>query len=142
MNKRKVVARLTVTREIGNVTIIEVHQDATFHEFYRIFTQVGRRRSTKQLVRTASRNEGLQPWYAAHRMQPGLEVLAAKWLDRKGLSVKLRIIKKRSYRRLINVAANELGPLPVIRNPFPVKNPSAGILLLLPTKRVSEGVRS
>jgi hypothetical protein len=141
MNKSNVVARLTGTREIGNVTIIEVHKDATFHEFYRIYTQVGRRRSTKRLVRTANRNHGLEPWFAAHRMQPGLEVLAAKWRERKGLTVKLRIIKKRAYRKLINAPADQLG-LTVIKNVFPVKNPTAGILLLLPTRRVSEGVTS
>jgi len=117
MNKSNVVARLTATREVGNVTIVEVHQDATFHQFYRIYTQIGRRRSTKRLVRTANRNAWIEPWYAAHRTQPGLHLLEAKWKGRTNLkTVKLRIIKKRAYRKLINAPANELGPLPVIRN--------------------------
>lgn len=117
MNKSNVVARLTATREVGNVTIVEVHQDATFHNFYRVYTQVGRRYSTKRLVRTASRNEWISPWYATYRIQPGLHLLEAKWKDRTNLkTVKLRIIKKKAYRRLINAPANELGPLPVIRN--------------------------
>jgi hypothetical protein len=107
---KKAVARLTVRREIGDTIIVEVHEDATFHAFYRFHTQSGTRRSTKRLVRTASRNEGLRPYYAAYRMQPGLEVLAENWKKQPGIkSVTVRIIRKRIYKQLINAAADALG---------------------------------
>ena len=108
--KPSVVARLTVVRALGNVTIIEVHSDATFSCFYHIFTQVGKRRSTKRLVRTASRNEGLLPYYRAYLMVPGLKVLAEHWSRQPGVSsVKIRIIKKRAYRKLLSARPDELG---------------------------------
>ena len=105
-----VVARLTVTRAVGNVTIIEVYEDATFSNFYHISTQVGKRRSTKRLVRVANRNEGIQPYYRAHLVQPGLKGLAEHWQKMPGVaSVKVRIIKGRAYRRLINATPDQLG---------------------------------
>ncbi len=105
-----VVARLTVTRALGNLTIIEVRADATFHSFYQVYTQTGRRRSTKHLVRTADRNEGLHPYYRAYLLQPGLEKIAEQWQKQPGVtSVKVRIINKRAYRRLISAQPDELG---------------------------------
>ena len=50
-----VVARMTVIREVGNLTIVEVYEDAMFSNFYHISTQVGKRRSTKRLIRIANR---------------------------------------------------------------------------------------
>jgi hypothetical protein len=127
----KCIARLTVTREIGDVAIVEVYEGSTFHSFYWFHTQSGRRRSTKRLVRTTSRNEGLRPYYAAYRMTPGLEVLAERWKQHPGVkSVRVRIIRKKAYRRLISAPADELGltkvhngfreqtPLPVARMPI------------------------
>lgn len=105
-----VVARLTVVREVGNRTIIEVNEDATFSSFYHISTQVGQRRSTKRLVRVANRNEGIQPYYRAHLVQPGLKGLAEHWQKMPGVvSVKIRIIKGKAYRRLINATPDKLG---------------------------------
>ena len=106
----KVIARMTVTREVGATMIIEIQDDATFHTFYRIYSQQGKRRSTKTQVRTANRNEGLSPWYAAYRMEPGLNVLAENWKKHPGVkSVKVRIIRKKIYRNLCTVAADQLG---------------------------------
>lgn len=106
----KVIARMTVTRSLGNLTIIEVREDATFSSFYQVYTQTGKRRSTKRLVRTANRNEGLQPYFQAYRMQPGLEKIAEYWQKRPNVtSVKVRIIKKRLYRKLISARPDELG---------------------------------
>jgi hypothetical protein len=105
-----VVARLTVTRAVGCKTIIEVYTDATFNSFYRFFTQQGNRRSTKQLVRTANRNEGLLPFHQAYRMTPGLEHLADRWSKQPGVTaVTVRIIKRRAYKRLIQAAPDQLG---------------------------------
>jgi hypothetical protein len=109
MNSDQVVARMTVTRKVGVRTIIEVHQDATFSAFYKFYTQEGRRRSTKKLVRTANRNEGL-PSFGAHQLVPGLEILACRWMQMAHVEkVQVRIIKKKAYRRLINARPDELG---------------------------------
>jgi len=108
--KPVVVARLTVVRAVGCRTIIEVQEDASFHTFYKFFTQQGNRWSTKRLVRTANRNEGLLPYYQAYRMTPGLEKLAERWQTMPGVSsVKIRILKKRAYRKLLSARPDELG---------------------------------
>ena len=113
MTPSSVVARMTVTRALGAVTIVEVHESASFSEFYRFFTQDGRRRSTKRLVRKANRNEGLTPW-GAHLQQPGLEVLAEAWRKMKNVEkVTVRILKKRMYRQLISANPSELGQVKV-----------------------------
>lgn len=111
-SKKNVVGRLTAIRSVGVRTIIEVHEEATFSTFFHYYTQAGMKRSTKKLIRTANRNEGLHPWYAAYRMQPGLEALAEQLRKMPQFtSVKIRIIKKRAYRRLCTVAADVLGGL-------------------------------
>lgn len=105
-----VVARLTAIRKVGTKIIIEVHSDASFGDFYQYFTQDGNRRSTKTRIRQSSRNEGLHPWHRVYRMQPGLEVLATRMLDQKQfVSVKVRILKKRVYRQLLEAAPDVLG---------------------------------
>lgn len=108
MDKSKVVARLTVIRVDNTRLIIEVHCDSTFSSFYHYYTQVGLRRSTKTQIRVANRNEGLTPHYRAYRMTPRLEVIGKK-LSAAGAQVKIRIIRKREYRRLINAAPDVLG---------------------------------
>lgn len=118
-----VVARLTITRAVGCRTIIEVCEDATFNAFYRIHTQDGNRRSTKRLVRTSNRNEGISSWMPAHRMTPGLELLAARWTSHPGVTaVTVRILRKRAYKRLISASPDVLGltktaPF-ILRHPF------------------------
>jgi len=112
VNKSKtvVIARLTAVREVGVRTIIEVHSDASFNSFYQYYTQEGMKRSTKELIRTTGRNEGIRPWYRAYCTQPGLEVLATRMLDMKQFkSVKIRILKKRAYRQLLEAAPDVLG---------------------------------
>jgi len=129
-NKSKVVARLTAIRSVGVRTIIEICEDASFHNFYRYYTQQGTRRSTKTPVRTASRNEGLHPWHRTYRMEPGLEVLATRMLDQKQFSsVKVRILKKRAYRQLLDAAPDVLGLTKVTRYADPR-------IMTLPTPRL------
>lgn len=112
MARNKVLARLTVEREVGVKSIIEVHADATFREFYRYYTQDGQRRSTKKLVRAANRNEGLRPYYQAYKMTPGLDVIARQFEKMPHVArVNLRIIRKRAYRKALAAAPDELGPL-------------------------------
>lgn len=108
----KAIARLTIEREVGVRTIVEVHADATFSMFYHFYTQDGRRRSTKRQIRTANRNEGLRAWFGAHRMTPGLDVIAEQF--RRMPHVKkttVRIIRKRTYRKALEAAPDELGNL-------------------------------
>lgn len=110
MQKSKVLARLTIEREVGVKTIIEVHADATFSRFYHFYTQDGRRRSTKKHIRQANRNEGLHPWYAAYRAEPGLEVFAKRFRQMPNVKkVSLRIIRRRDYRKALEAAPDELG---------------------------------
>jgi hypothetical protein len=129
-----VVARLTVERSVGVKTIIEVHEDATFMTFFHYFTQEGRRRSTKREVRTANRNEGLVPHWRAAWMTPGLEVLARLFEGMKHItSVKVRVIKKGAYRRLIEASPDVLGLTKVKSQPDPrLERETRGIPVYIP----------
>src|SRR5512138_2646104 len=111
--KANVIARLTVTRANGWCTIVEIPADASFHSFYRFYRQLGAKRSTKTPIRTANRNEGLSP-VNAHLQRPGLDLVqerlkAYSSQSNPVVSVKLRIIRKRLYRKLINANPSELG---------------------------------
>jgi hypothetical protein len=117
-----VIARLTVNRANGNKLIVEVHSDATFNQFYRYFKQVGNRRSTKEQIRVTSRNDGLKP-INAHLQTPGLEAISNQIIASSAVfllrsengtinpvvSIKLRILKKRAYRKLITARPDDLG---------------------------------
>lgn len=106
----KAIARLTIERAVGVKTIVEVHSDATFSRFYHFYTQDGRKRSTKKMVRTANRNEGLRAWFGAHRMTPGLDVIAEQFRKMPHVtSAKVRIIRKRAYRKVLEAAPDALG---------------------------------
>jgi hypothetical protein len=130
----KVVARMTVTREIGAVTIVEVNEDATFSQFFHHYSQEGRRRSTKREIRVSNRNEGLYPIYRAHTMTPGLEAVGTIFKGMKNVvSVKIRIIKKRAYRRLISVSPGELRGLARVASYAPQRETRApGIAVHIP----------
>jgi hypothetical protein len=113
MNTKSVIARLTVIRKNGMRTIVEVSTGATFSRFYRFYRQHGAKRSTKEFVRTASRNEGL-PVVNSHLYKPGLDVIEQR-LRSFGVPsnpvtrVTLRIIKRRAYKRLLSARPDELG---------------------------------
>ncbi len=138
---KKVIARLTAIRAIGVRTIIEVQEDATFVSFYHYFTQDGLKWSTKKFVRTANRNESLLPHYRAYRLQPGLEAIAEHLKTMPQFtSIKIRIIRKRAYRKLLAAAPDALGivkvksqpdprllPKPVLR--FPVRFPDGHLTI-------------
>jgi hypothetical protein len=97
-----------------------VYSDASFHSFFQFFTQEGARRSTKKLVRSANRNEGLAPWHRAYRMTPGLEVIAEHLRGMKQFtSVTVRIIRRRAYRQLLTAAPDVLGLTSAKRLPDP-----------------------
>jgi len=105
--KPDVVARLTLTRANGIRTIVEVHSNASFHSFFLYFKQTGNKRSTKELIRTASRNDG-------GLRTSGLEAIAQKLSMYQSQSnpvvrTTLRILKKHAYRKLISARPDELG---------------------------------
>lgn len=124
--KAVVVARLTVTRANGMRTVVEIWADASFHNFYRYFRQNGARRSTKTLIRTASRNEGVS-WMKFEPLHPvGLETIASRLENYAGESnpvVKksIRIIRKRAYRQLLSARPDELG---LTKTSFQLPRPS------------------
>jgi len=106
--KPTVVARLTVIRANGRRTIVEIHQDASFHSFYYFYTQDGNRRSTKQLLRKASRNEGsfLGNW-GLGAINEKLHIYQNK--SNPITTYRLRIFQKRAYKRLLSVSPDQIG---------------------------------
>jgi hypothetical protein len=113
MTKSNVIARLTVTRANGWKTIVTVEADASFSSFYKYFKQYGLKRSTKELIRTANRNESLNP-INAHLQTPGLDRIEKRLAAYQSqsnpiVSTKLRIIRKKAYRRLLAAAPDVLG---------------------------------
>jgi len=137
-DQSNVIARLTVTRANGWRTIVEIHADATFHGFYRYYRQFGNKRSTKEFVRSASRIEFLS-FINAHLQQPGLDVIE-KRLKAFGvesnpvIASKLRIIKKRLYRKMLNARPDELGLTKLITTDL--QTPRRPILVSAPSYRL------
>jgi len=132
-SKKIVVARLTAVRDVGVKTIIEVCEDATFSSFYVFYVQQGNRRNTKKLVRSANRNEGLYPWHRAYRMQPGLDVIAKRFEAMPQIKkVTVRILRKRAYRKLLEVAPDVLGMTQVRSQPDPKIMRAGGYPIALP----------
>lgn len=111
---KQVVARLTVIRKNGLRTIVEVEAGSTFSSFYRFYRQVGAKRSTKERIRTADRNEGCR-WIGMQHGQPiGLETIAKRLefyasQSNPVVSKKIRIFRKLAYQRLLNVSPDQLG---------------------------------
>jgi hypothetical protein len=110
--KPDVAARLTVSRENGRRTIVEVYSNATFHSFYFFYSQKGNRRSTKKLTRVAGRNEG-SPLVGVIRQPSGLDTIAKKlemYQNQSNpiTSSKLRIYKRRAYRHLLSVSPDQI----------------------------------
>lgn len=106
--KPTVIARLTVRRANHRRTIVEIHADASFHSFYRFYVQEGNRRSTKQPLRTASRNEGL---FLGNCGLGAIEEKLHIYQSRSNpiVSSTLRIFKKRAYKHLLKVSPDQIG---------------------------------
>ncbi len=114
-----VIARLTLTRASGYRTIVEIRSDASFHCFYRFYKQFGARRSTKELIRVADRNEGL---LGNRVLKPGLELIASRLQTyatqtNPVLQTRLRIIKKRLYQKLLSADPEPLALRTQVRVP-------------------------
>ncbi|MCI0551286.1 MAG: hypothetical protein L0287_10045 [Anaerolineae bacterium] len=141
-SKSNVVARLTVIRQNGRRVIVEVHRDATFHQFYRFYVQEGKRWSTKRQVRTASRNESL-PVINTHLHKPGLDVIEIRLksfqkTSNPVMSSKLQIFRKRLYKKLCNAQSAELGMTNLIT--MDLQTQRRPILVSLPSFRLVEKV--
>ena|GEM_PF-3242168 len=145
-----VIARLTLQRQNSRTTIVEIHRDATFSQFYRFYIQDGNRRSTKRLVRTASRNEFL-PVINTHLHQPGLDVIEKRLRSFQSesnpvVSARLRILRKRIYRKLLSARPDELGlttltttDLQTSRRPILVSVPSYRLLTKINRRKLHAG---
>ncbi len=106
--KIKVVARMTIVkRGSSKRMIVEIHEDASFHQFYRWYMQEGRKH--KRFVRGSQRNDGL-PFTRAQN-QPGLDVLAERQqsFNKDIEKVTIKIFQKRIYNHLLNCRPDELG---------------------------------
>ena len=107
-----VVARMTIIRKNDKRMIVEVQSNATFSKFYRYYEQDGAKASTRRLVRTSNRNDGLR-YVNAHMRVPGLETLALRWMHQSfGAhveSIRIRYFQKRLYKRLLNANPSTLG---------------------------------
>lgn len=106
--KPVVIARLTVRRTNHRRTIVEIHEGATFQSFFHVYSQEGNRRSTKRHTRVGNRNEGI--YHGALGLEGMAERLAHYQIFSGPIeSSKLRIIKKRAYRHLLNVSPDQIG---------------------------------
>jgi len=111
MSKSKVIARMTVTKADGKKLIVEVHDDATEHAFYRWYSQEGRKR--KVFIRTSHRTDGADRVAQVLRSTAGLDLLSARMKTYMQITdVKIRIILKRAYKRMTTCSADQLGDLP------------------------------
>lgn len=115
LSTKPVVARLTVTRASGRRTIVEIRDGSSFSSFYRFYHQDGARRSTKKWYRTASRREAPNLTAILERMK-GFAVESNPVIDSR-----LRIIKKRTYKKLITARPDELG---LTKTSFQLPRPS------------------
>lgn len=110
--KKSVVARLTVIRQDHTRVIVEVHSDATFTKFYHHYQQAGVKASSRTLLRTTNRNDGLRH-INAHDQVPGLEILALRWMHHSFgspvVNVRIRYFQKRAYKRLLKANPTALG---------------------------------
>ncbi len=105
--KVKVIARMTIVkRGTSKRTIVEIHEDASFHQFYRWYSQEGRRH--KRFVRGSQRSDGLH--FTRAQGRPGLDVLAERQqsFNKDIEKVTIKIFQKRIYKHLLTCAADQL----------------------------------
>ena len=113
--KRRVIvlARLTASKTDGSKSIIEVHKDSTFHEFYFWYNQIGN--SRKVFLRTSSRIEGIYPHYTAAKTGAGLHLIFIRLQGTKRYNdILIKVFKKKIYRKMVHCAPDDpiLGEFP------------------------------
>lgn len=98
---KTLVARLTLHLRDGSKKIVELHTDAAWHQFYRVYAQQGRRR--KVLTGYARRQMNIND-------PRGLDVYEAQ--QRKGnpniTASAIKVYKKREYQRLLTCPPTDL----------------------------------
>ena len=105
--KTKVVARMTIVkRGSSKRLIVEIHENASFHQFYRWYSQEGRKH--KRFMRSSQRNDGLP--FTRAQSQPGLDVLAERQqsFNKDIETVVIKIFQKRIYNRLLTCSPDQL----------------------------------
>jgi hypothetical protein len=133
VRKPQVVARLTLTQPKNVKLIVEVPEDASFHNFYHWYRQEGRKR--KVFLRTSSRNDGFGPHWRAPFEMPGLDVVAARvtGFNKSVTGVTIKILRKRKYNALLTCAPDELGNgLPQAAQTQQIIEASKGIPVQMP----------
>lgn len=127
MNKSRVVACLTMTKQNGRKIIVEVHDDAGFSNFYNWYSREGRKH--KVFRRVSHRSDGIEPWYMQSQVPPSLERLAETtqkhaeklaghrssyheitmaWADERIVDIKIKVLSRKKYLRLLSCPADEL----------------------------------
>jgi hypothetical protein len=128
MNKKNLVARLTMTKRSGIQLVVEVHVDAGWSTFYHWYEVDGK---VKRFIRNSDRNNGCNPELET----PGLEQVAEQvirnfdklaahpvtkhamlWRMHQIVDTQVRIYKKRLYKRLITCSPDQL-PGGIVRLP-------------------------
>lgn len=132
--KLKVVARMTLSqRGTSKRMIVEVHEGASFQQFYSWYMQEGRKR--KKFVRTSPRNDGLA--FTRAQGKSGLDVLADRQqsFNRTIESVTIKVFQKRMYNAMLQSRPESLGKgLPIAQSQGlrPAPSASASIAVQLP----------
>lgn len=134
--KNTVVARMTLTRTNGIKTIVEIHENASFMNFYTWYRQEGR----KVLLRTSNRNDGVAAHWRAPFQEKGLDVLAARTTQimKDVTGVTIKILKKRKYQQMITCTPDQLaGSLPTAPKIAEIIDRSKGIPVSIPAGYLS-----
>jgi hypothetical protein len=115
--KSVVIARVTLTHSDRSQTVIEVDDQASFQEFYRWYRRDPGQR-VKHLMRTSMRSDAESLEALAQRTQAHFDRLATakgpqyrqigSWQPRRINSIKLVVIKKKLYKKVLSLAPNLL----------------------------------
>lgn len=131
--KSTVIARLTITHKNDSKTVIEIHSDAGYRDFYRWYKRAAGKRN-KVAVRTADRNDvkdlaalairleehfQRQADYAVVNQNKGVDRKAVShWDELRVIGAKIVILQKRAYKRMLESQIQDLpGYKPVATGP-------------------------
>ena len=119
-----------MTHVDGDQTIVEIHTDAGFHDFYRWYRR-GKSRRDKLFVRCLKRNDARDLQAVADRVTKQFDRIAAQpkvpnaptWAGRKIANTKIIIFKKRLYTRFLVCGTDKLpGYKPALTRTSPLMN--------------------
>lgn len=109
--KAAVIARLTLTNRAGQQTVIEIHADAGFQNFFRWYTRpVGRR--DKHLIRVSARNDAQDLEALEGRLRTQFDKLAAHsavaWKNSQIVTTKLVVLQRKLYKKILAASPDQL----------------------------------